>query len=216
MNLEQILQNVESQLDIATGNIKWDDDETLARINLANTAIRTWASSNSTRWNELYTVVETVPLEVGANEFEVADDFMLLDAVVMASSGRELEIRDLRNSHRPSNYVTLSGNRLTGYKLKYGRELEAGDNMVGEKLKLYYYRAAKELNNPADIPEMSDPSFIVDYVSAAVSSDDDQSKFSIFASAYTQKLKDMIVKNNQLPQGQYESALDDSNMAIGF
>lgn len=37
MNLEQILQNVESQLDIATGNIKWDDDETLAQINLANT-----------------------------------------------------------------------------------------------------------------------------------------------------------------------------------
>ncbi|NCB95592.1 MAG: hypothetical protein EOM35_03875 [Negativicutes bacterium] len=215
MNLEQILQNVESQLDIATGNIKWDDDETLARINLANTAIRTWASSNSTRWNELYTIVETVPLEVGANEFEVADDFMLLDAVVIASSGRELEIRDLRNSHRPGDYVTLSGNSLVGHKLRYGKELKPGDNMVGEKLKLCYYRAAKELHNPADKPEMSDSSFIVDYVSAAVSSDDDQSKFSIFASNYTQKLKDMITKNNQLPQGQYESALDDSNMAIG-
>ncbi len=215
MNLETILKNIHAQLEIAPLEIDLEDDETIARISLANIAIDTWAKVNNTRWNELYTTELTDSITEGDNTFKLDDKFRMLDSVVLASSGRKLEVKNARKTTKPGDYVYIEGNPRTGYELKFGKEITETDTLLNQKLRIGYYKNPTFLVNLDDVPEMLDPSFIVDYVAAAVSSDDDPNKYAIFSTSYSNKLINMVDSNDQIADGEDSTVWSDDDLVIG-
>lgn len=215
MNLEEILMNVQAQFDISADEIDWSDDETIARKKLANIAIQTWQKADNTMWNELFTIQTTEPLKEGANEFELPN-YDQFDSVVIEQDNSALEVRNIRNTKNPGIYGFIEGNSSDGYKLKIGKSISKEDNLFGKNLRICYYKKPKLLEDKSDIPEMSDPSYIVDYVCAAVASDDDMNKFSIFSTNHVNKLSVMIAKNYQIYVGEEDTVLNDNNLIIGM
>lgn len=213
MNLENILKRIQAKLDISYDDIEWDDDETLARIELANNAIETWAKADNVKWSELFTIFSTPNIEVGENEFTL-EDFAGLESVNFPN-GSLLEIKNIRNAKSAGDYGFIEGNASSGYKLIIGKSITENDSLFNKSLRVSYYRTPQPLEKPEDIPEMSDPSFIVDYVCAAVASDDDMNKFSIFSTDYVNKLSNMINKNYQISTGENDDVYTENDLIIG-
>lgn len=183
MTLEDILKEVQVKLEISADEIDWDDDETKARVTLANSAIISWATAKNTPWLELQRLFETDEIEAGnENEFRLPKDLRNIEQMRWSDGGSEAIKRIGEALATGGCYI--EGNARIGRKLKLADSLAVDNPKIGQTLKLVYTAYPKLLKNPEDIPEMTDPSFIVDYVCASVATDDDPSKYSVFSTSY--------------------------------
>ena len=85
MNLEEILQQINVQLGNGAGEIDWEDDETLARITLANSGILTWATAQNTPWTELQKDISLGEIQVGENEFELPKEIRKIEKIFIGN-----------------------------------------------------------------------------------------------------------------------------------
>lgn len=211
----ELLEDIQVAIDLTNDPIDLNDDEVLTRKNLINKGIRRWGSDNVTRWNELYnnSLLES-PIEPRKTDYKLPGDYYLLDAVY-DESGSPIEVRSIRHATSIDRYVYVEGNTRDGYILKLGWVPEDDDKLIGQKLRVLHYRHPKELDNEDDIPEMSNPDFLVAFVSSEVSIDDDLNKYTKFMNDAQNYLANMRSVNNQIAQNQQDKVQDDDNLAFG-
>lgn len=209
MTLEDILMGVQVNVDQSVDPIDWSDDDTKTRINLINRGIRTWANDNVTRWQELYQTEEIGNISVGSAEFSLPDDFVLLEAVWIG--GNRVEVREPQDAKDNGLYVFVTGNKVDGYNLNLGWTVAANDAHIGKAIKVLYYREPTELVKHKDIPEMSDPNYLIAYASAEAMVSDDLNMYSKFTGDAQVFLANMRERNLQMAQGQNDSVFDDLN-----
>lgn len=195
MNLEEILKQVQVQLEISSDEIDWEDDEIKAKITLVNSAILTWATAKNTCWEELFEKVELGRIKAGENEFDLPKTVRSV-CDVWTDGYNFMEIRNIRDALKIGRGVYIAGNAKRGRTLNFAENINTNSDLVGKNIYAMCMNQPTLLKKPQDRPEMSDPTFIVDYVCASIATDDDASKYSVFSANYINKLNQMIEQNN--------------------
>lgn len=157
---------------------------------ISNLAIPTWENERGTLWSELWVnEVNYGSIAVQADgqpqEFSLPDDFKFIGDgfiwILMPSGSRtsmpvkrleEMSLNPLLN--RREFYV--QGNAINGFQLTMGWVPKTGDTEIGATISFRYYKHAAtptfdaigNLTDPNDVPEMSDPNFIIYKVAAQV------------------------------------------------
>lgn len=211
MTLQEILEQIQVQLEISNDEIDWEDDETKAKITLVNSAILTWATAQNTVWEELLNVEELGKISAGRNEFSLPRKVRFVEDF-WAGNYQNIPIYNAQKAITRRSGAYIQGNSKKGRMIVLAGEIPAGSPMIGESVSALCLFQPTLLKNPEDRPEMSDPTFIVDFVCAAIATDDDQSKYPVFSTNYATKLTQMIQRNEDK---MYESMLDSSDLVIG-
>ena len=154
-----------------------------------NLAIPTWENERGTLWNELwvsqpnaFTIPASASSATTPPTFSLPGDFKFLyDGIIQvtypgsvsgAPNVRPFKVKMLPElalnprQSLPEFYVT--GNIVNGFSLQMGWFPQAGSAEVGATISYRYYKYAAQLVNLTDVPEMSDPNFIIYKVSAQV------------------------------------------------
>jgi hypothetical protein len=213
MNLEEILMAVQAAVDGSVDSIDWSDDDTLTRKNIVNKGIRRWAHDNATRWQELAENVTLGSVRAGQTTFSLPGDYFMLDGVFWPN-GDKLPIRNIRQATDEGRYGFVSGNVRDGFTLNLGWTPSLGPE-VGQNLRLLYYREPRILNKPGDVPEMSDPNFLVAYTASEVNIGDDTTMYAKFNGDALNYLANMRDINSQIAQGQ-EFYIEDESGGLGY
>lgn len=213
MNLEEILEQVQVQLGNGADPIDWEDDEIVAQIRMANLAILNWAVANNTAWRELQVDKTLGEVEAGENTWKVPANVRKIEKVYLGNGAiRAQKPYSVLQAQNAKGGFYLEGNAKKGRKLKLIQEIAQDNPIIGEEVAIVGVKSPDLLKNPEDMPELADPTYIVDYICAMVSTDDDLNKYSIFSTNYAQKLDAMIAENNQDQEDNY---LNDSDWMIG-
>lgn len=160
---------------------------------ISNYAIPQWEATRNVLWNELWNdVSDYATIVVDQPDILLPDDFKFIGGgfirLVYPNSTseapqirsfpvkkiEELELNPLYN--QPEFYVY--GNIQTGFYLKLGWTPQIGAAEIGATINFRYYSYATNIQfavnssnailNPTDVPQMSDPMFIVYSVAAMV------------------------------------------------
>lgn len=184
-------------------------------------AIPTWENERNVLWNELWVdqpKYNNITIQVNQPDIALPSDFKFIGGgfirlVYPGSTNAapnirafpvkmlpEVELNPIGN--RPELYIY--GNVQTGFFLKFGWSPQTGAAEIGANISFRYYKyastpdlsASNVLLNPNDVPEMSDPMFIVYKVSAAVSANNFNSVlYQIQEDKANYSLKNMIQAN---------------------
>jgi hypothetical protein len=187
---------------------------------IANLAIPTWENERGVLWNELWVDQPNyATIVVSQPDIALPSDFKFMGGgyvrLTYPSSTAvnpqirsfpvkmlpEIELNPRKNL--PEWYVY--GNIQTGFFLKCGWIPTTGSAEVGATLSFRYYayaqtpllNSASILQNPNDVPQMSDPSFIIYKVSAAVSANNfNMPLYQIQEDKANYSLKQMLIANS--------------------
>lgn len=149
-----------------------------------NMAIPTWENERGTLWDELWVdKADYATLVYEQGDIALPADFKFIgggvirlkytgsttdNPIIRAFPVKKLpEIELDPRQNLPEFYIY--GNPSTGYKLKLGWIVQSGAAEIGATVNFRYYKFANQMVNLTDVPEMSDPMFIVYKVSAQVS-----------------------------------------------
>jgi len=186
---------------------------------IANFAIPAWENERNVLWNELWVDEPNyATLVVSQPDIALPDDFKFIgggyirltypnstsqNPQVRAFKVKKLEEIELNPSqNQPEWYIY--GNIQTGFFLKCGWIPQAGSDEIGATISFRYYSyaatpqlsSASVLLNPNDVPQMSDPNFIINKVSAMVSANNfNMQLYQIQEDKANYCLKNMIQAN---------------------
>lgn len=152
-------------------------DEWTARLRLINMGIAAWERQD-VDWLELrtkYTYPTTVPATRSITLTSLTDYRELLGSFVRFYdvNGNPVERMDVINpkdaeafdvAEQRKCYVT--GNAKAGWALNFCFTPAATDPIVGQSMSFWYYKSAAKVSLATDVIEMSDPQYLVSYVSA--------------------------------------------------
>lgn len=172
MTLQDILDEIYVAVDNDPTNSTTVDDEQTSRIRLCNMAIKAWESED-VYWDELWSTYTHGATVSGATTYTIsASDFRSEGSYVKFSlNGADtyLEIVKPEDGFKyalsGSKACYITGNPSAGWTLNLTWTPVSGDGFYGATISLNYYKAATKLSATTDKPEMSDPSYIVDFVS---------------------------------------------------
>ncbi len=148
------------------------EDEFTVGIRLANEAISRWANFDGTYWKELYdtnqnsgTGAQTI--SSGTSTYAAPDDFQEAGGFVrlLDSDNKEvaryeiLDPQQVQFSNTNLNYCYFTGNQSDGYTLNLNPI--PGDEEDGKSIEYVYYKKPTYIESATDIPQMSNPYFIV-------------------------------------------------------
>lgn len=193
-----------------------DDDYTL-RLGLENAAINRWENEDGMLWNELWVKVQDAAdgdktTDGSASSFDCPSDFKFPGSYVRVGSTYYTVIPQ----EKVPQYTTttekvcyFTGNPQNGYDLNF---LTAPDS---DTLYYEYYKTADSLSDTTDIPEMSDPYFIVYFVVSRLFELDGQTKNAMKAFQEAEaRLVQMKTRNMQAPWYQ-DSRVEDKGYQDG-
>jgi hypothetical protein len=187
---------------------------------IGNYAIPEWENERGVLWNELWidqpnyaTIVVSQPDIPLPSDFKfIGGGFVRLTYAGSTPASPqirafpvkmlpEIELNPLQNL--PEWYIY--GNIQTGFFLRCGWVPKTGAAEIGAKLSFRYYayasvpqlNAASLLLNPSDVPQMSDPNFIIYKVSALVSANNFNIQlYQIQEDKANYRLKNMVMANS--------------------
>lgn len=186
------------------------DDDGVIRLNLINKAIRRWEFDNDVRWRELYVYNVTGPtILAGVTSYPLTQtDFREFAGRLrlLRTDGAYAKV-DLISPELFAKYVTtasttkacITGNPSSGYTLHLLWSPATNDGTIGGTILFDYYKYAKKMAVPADIPEMSNPQFIVDYVVGELFVNDDVNLYTKFNGDALNALSNMRTANDATP-----------------
>ena len=148
-------------------------------VSLLNDAINVWENEQNTLWNELWVMnPPTFTITAGLASVPLPTDFKFIGAgsikLALANSTSVIgyPVKMLPeislNPRTDQKEFYISGNPTTGYTLYLGWTPATGDQEIGAVCSFYYYKHANLLVNPTDMPEMSDPMFMVYKAAASI------------------------------------------------
>lgn len=214
---QNILDAIHNKYEQATDTPALTDDDGIIRLNLMNEGINRWETEDDTRWRELLVLNATgstisnlkVAYDLSQDDFrELASRIRFLrtdgtyfyaDVVTPETLQRHINTAGYTNPTTGALQVAISGNRGNGYQMNLGWIPKTGDATVGAVPYFDYYKWADHMETGDDIPEMANPYFLVDYVTAELFVNDDTDLYQKFNADATSKLDDMQTNNEALP-----------------
>jgi hypothetical protein len=221
MTYQTIVNQIQLQTlnDPTAPNSSTQEYQTYTQL-IANLAIPTWENERGVLWNELWVdQVNYATIVVSQPDIALPSDFKFIGGGFVrltypgstASSPQirafpvkmlpEIELNTLQNL--PEWYIY--GNIQTGFFLRCGWIPQTGSAEIGATLSFRYYAYAQTpqlssssvLLNPNDVPQMSDPNFIIYKVSAMVSANNfNMQLYQIQEDKANYSLKNMVMANS--------------------
>lgn len=182
------------------------DTEWLIDTDLINQGITLWEGEREVEWKELWAGnVSLGVVSIGQVSLPLPDDFKWPGGFVrfVNTSGSVTRMPIVPLDHI-NNREQVEKNPqvcyVTGfpgsYVLNYGFANIAGGPVVSSTVYIDYYRFANQLSNPTDIPDMSDPMFLVWFaVAQRKLQTGDSDQYSVFNAMASESLRLMRVAN---------------------
>lgn len=149
-----------------------EDDEYKVFIQLAKEAINRWANYDNTLWRELFTtnVLDgggDSTVTSGTTDYATSDNFQEAGGMVrlLDDEGNTraryplIEPHEAQTKGDTARYATVIGDPSNGYTLRLNPAPD--DAIDGLTIEYDYYKRPTTLTNKSDVPEMSQPYFIV-------------------------------------------------------
>ena len=202
-----------------------------------NLAIPSWENERGTLWNELwvnktnyYTISASSATTTIPQSTPLPADFkFMFDGIInvtypgsttSAPNIRAFQVKMLPElalnprNNLPNFYVT--GNIVNGFRLQLGWWPQAGAAEIGANISFRYYKYANTLSNPNDVPEMSDPNFIIYKVSAQVNANNyNTQNYQIMEAKANYSLLNMRMANDMSANYQ-DDYIKDIDALTGF
>jgi hypothetical protein len=234
MTAQDLLDAIHIKYEQATDTPALTDDDGKIRMSLLNEGINRWETEDDTRWRELlvlnavgptivagtisYALTQTDFREFGSRIRFIKTDgtYFYVDITTVENLQRHINTVGYVNPTTGALQAAISGNRAVGYKLNLGWIPSATDATVGAIGYFDYYKWANRLVVVTDVPELSNPYFLIDFVTAELFVTDDVNLYTKFSSDASNKLDDMQTNNEAQPP-YASSAIEDqnSNFAMG-
>lgn len=208
LNQPFTLQDVQDQINTNVNNDNDSpssgDDDWNTVLNLINQAINLWQSQD-VFWRELWkTYTHASPVANNTTTYTVANtDFktppggyvrFILDGIT--SYVAVISPEQYQTYRGSARVCYFTGNNIDGWVLNLGWTPATGDGTVGATIKFDYYKIAHRPDTSTDKFEMSDPSFIVNWVSAQKALLESQNnKFSVYNTLAQDSMDHMRVMN---------------------
>lgn len=194
------------------------DDDWSARLNMMNAAIMSWESERETSWNELWVSDYTVgTVAAGTQAYAIASNANFKEPggfVRLELNGATKELPVVKPEDAQLQYETAmvayyTGNPQDGYTLNLRFTPATGDGTVGATIKIDYYKYADRLAATTDVPEMSDPMYIVYKVVAQVALQrSNNNMYSVYEAMASNALLQMKMANLGTPHHQNSEIVD--------
>lgn len=148
------------------------DDEYIIFTGLANEAINRWASYDNTFWKELYNTLQIaqdgdLTLAASTTQYECPGDMRSVGGYVRIFGSNNTTIRrykiiepqDVQFQSDLAHYVYFVGDPNNGFTMNINPTPDA--TVTGQNIDYVYYKKPDLLASGADVPQMSQPYFIV-------------------------------------------------------
>ena len=201
--LDDILQAAHRRYDGSTDYPILTDDDYIVRMGIVNDLIHTW-EREPIDWRELieldYSITAT-----SANEYDLPAGFLKM---VSKPKANTVELDFIKPEQKSMIYKASSATKFYTTYGKAGSEkiyinptITAGTFIIFD-----YYKKATELTVGTDIPEMNDPSFLVNGLIAFLYEQDARNdKSTEYENKATESLNNMIIANEVDPIGNIET-----------
>ncbi len=143
-------------------------DEFNVRTTLSNSSILTWESERDVEWQELWTTNSTGgTIADGTTEyaapagFKKAGGFVRFVLLGVTTDIPVISPDQAQIFEDDTQVCYFIGNPQDGYTLTLNWTPATGDGQVGSTIQYDYYKFADTLATSTDMPEMSDPMYIV-------------------------------------------------------
>lgn len=206
MNVDEIQQQIhvlyEGDVDYPSNP---SDEDFQIRLRLINLAIHEWEQTPNVLWRELIQSLDDInsnaaekQVESGKNKYHCPDNLARMYEGVIYIDGLELieipiEKRQEMIKEKVKNVFYLSDNPSSGYYVNF-----LGVNtssLAGKNMSYSYIKTAKQMISPVDIPECSDPNYIVHRVVSELYAQDGDPKSTKELQISQSLLSGMIVRN---------------------
>jgi hypothetical protein len=200
------LQDVEDAVEINVNNDTdtpaEGEDEWNVRMGLAQRAVGVWEGQD-VLWDELWTTYTHGSTATAATTYTLTfTDFRFKGSWLrLTLSGSTTKV-PLISPEEAQNYETnarvawITGNNKTGWTLNLGWTPVDGDGTFGATITFDYYKHAFKPTAAADKFEMSDPEFVIHWVTAQKSLLESQNnKYSVYSGEAQRVLETMKVMN---------------------
>lgn len=202
------------------------DDDYIIRRRLINVAINRWENNMGTLWNELWT--NTSIVSTGATLTIATDDttynaptsFLFPGGYVLIMDGTTEYSRipvikpEEAQIYKDVQAAYFTGSPSTGYVLNLTQKPQS--NINGFTLKYDYYKRAEAMDATTDIPEMSDPYYIVYSVVAELHKGDNNiTLYQASLQEAEERLRQMVMKNTMYASFQDHGLQDQQYINTG-
>ncbi len=199
------------------------DDDYTTRTALLNAGIAVWEQEED--WRELYTTLSASAVGLGGDKTTVADqaaydcpsDFSRLVGYLRVGTTYYNQISphqvQLYDQDTTTDFFYVTGNPSTGYDVT----IHPTPTTTGDTISYEYYKTASTLSSSSDVPEMSDPMFLVYFaLSRLHEADGANYKAQKAQMEASTRLEMMVQKNNQVTWYQKGNIIDvDFSRGVG-
>jgi len=194
----------------------------LVRLSHINNAISYWSAQKAVEWNELWLTGGTIPtvIAAGVTSYALPADFNYMGGFIrlVQPNGTKSTIPIIQ-AEEAQRYVNQNINKvyITGkpgsYILRTLWVPTALDVYTGSTLEYDYYKYPLALSAPSDVPEMSNPWFIVHFVTAKLFQTQSPTNYNIHNNLSVDLMNQMM-EANQLT-GIYNNSPNGVSFTIG-
>jgi len=191
-----------------------DSDEWQARLNLIYMAIRIWGTTQDVLWNELWATYTHDAVLSGVTTYTLTlTDYRFPGGFLRLTLNGATQYVPIIKSEQAQSYTQnghkgayITGNPKDGYVLNLTWTPTAGDGTFGATPVFDYYKYPYK--PPGTDPsneklEMSDPNFVIFWVSAQKALLESQNnKYTVYDAQATESLDNMRIMNDLLPDYQ--------------
>lgn len=197
MTLLEILHEIHSLYNGDTDYPTSTEDDYIINVNLANHACRVWGSEPY-NWRELY-VSGSITTVADQNEYSLPANFSKINSRVLVDGNELIYIKpedkqSVLKLSSSSEFYTIYGK--PGSKTLYiNPSVE-----VGKTIEFDYYRKFEPLVNPTDVPDMSDPLYIIFFVMSKLYEQDARNDMlGDYRNQAVDSLNNMVIENETNP-----------------
>lgn len=195
------------------------DDEYDLNLGLINDFIDEWQNEEGILWNELWK--EASFASTSATSYDLSSSVSDLvfpgGYVTLESSGATYwEVKKLEDvinlTNNQGHWCYFTGDPQNGFTLHFNPNCYPGDGTI----KFPYYKKATHLSDTTDLPEMSDPTYLVHMVASQNLAEDDPGSSDTHFEIGQAKLRAMKTKNLMSPPWQSDRLQDKAGTGFGY
>lgn len=201
MTLQTLQDNIAVQYTNSTDTPTVGDDDWNLRTSLINSGISYWESQENIEWNELWTNGGTTPTTVtaGTTSYALPTNFRKCGEYIriIKTDGVKDTIQLIDPADRdkyintPTYKAYISG-KPGAYILNLLWTPSASDVYIGGTFDIDYYKYATALSGASDIPDMSNPMFLVHWVVSKLFQTQSPTNYTIHNNLAIDALQNMI------------------------
>lgn len=217
--MDQVYVNVD---DDPTSSLTQDDEFT-SRLRLINMGIGAWERQD-VYWRELWKLYTHASGLTTATTYTIAaTDFLMPGSLLYLTNptnSTNVEFIDMIDPTQAIKYVQqqgkrgafITGNAATGWTLNLTWTPQTSDTDYGFIPSFYYYKSAARVAVTTDVPEMSDPTYLVWYVTYQKQLFNNRTDMAQDAMSQTQECMDNMRIKNELTVNYGDNTIEDPDV----